>query len=475
VRPSVRVRFAPAPTGRLHLGGARTALVNALFARSRGGRFVLRIEDTDADRNVPGAAERIEEDLVWLGIVPDESPSRGGPRGPYRQSERAEHHRAAFETLRRAGHVYPCWCGPEARAASGCPAGCAGLPPGERARRLAAGPEPAWRFRLGEGRTVDDLLRGRVPFEDAPAPDPVVLRPDGRATFLFACAVDDAAMGITHVIRGEDHLPNAWKQEQIQRALGQSPPVWVHLPLVLGPDGTPLSKRHGAVAVAELRERGLPPEAVVLALAHLGWTPPHVPPGGDPWPALVRRFRLERLARTQAVYDAGRLEHLAGRWLRAMPAAELAERALRLAAVRERLALEGSAPDWLGEFLAVAVRARASLVAAAELVRELLAVAPAAPEDERQRAVLEAWLAAWPEGGLAGEEAFKRLAERVAAASGARGRELYHPLRRALTGKEAGPALAQIAPLFDRAAADPAGRLEVRSCRERLRAALAGG
>ncbi|RMG49174.1 MAG: glutamate--tRNA ligase [Acidobacteria bacterium] len=464
-----RVRFAPAPTGRLHLGGARTALVNALFARARGGTLVLRIEDTDPERNLPGADEAIEEDLLWLGIVPDEGPTEGGAFGPYRQSERGPVYGGAFEALRAAGRLYPCWCGPEARAESGCPGGCGGLAEGERERRLAREPAvPAWRFRLGEQREVADLLRGRVSFRGAPAPDPVVLRPGGRPTFLFACAVDDAEMKITHVIRGEDHLPNAWKQEQIQRALGREPPQWLHLPLVLGPDGAPLSKRHGSTAIGDLRDRGVPWEAVVMALAHLGWTPPRVEPGRDPWPELAARFRPERLSRSQPVYDEGRLLHLSGRWLRALPPEELARRSAELAGFRDRFG--GSVPPWWGELLAVCVLSRATLGEAAALAWEILEAEPRRADGGGE--ILDAWLRHWPESGLPGAEDFKRLSARVAEEAGAAGRALFHPLRLALTGREAGPALAVLAPLLDRAAQDPPRGRRVRSCRERIAAAL---
>ncbi|MBP7149444.1 MAG: glutamate--tRNA ligase [Acidobacteria bacterium] len=469
-----RVRFAPSPTGHLHLGGARTALVNVLFARREGGRFVLRIEDTDVERNVPGAERSLEDDLRWLGIVPDESPSAGGSYGPYRQSERSAQHREAFEVLRGSGRAYPCFCPAGERSEYRCPRGCANLPADEGARRIAAGEAHAYRFRLiDEEREIEDLLHGRVSFAGAPAPDPVLLRPDGHATFLFAGAVDDAGMAITHVIRGEDHLPNAWKQAQIARALGAPEPRWAHLPLILGPDRSPLSKRGGVTSIGRLREAGFPAEAVVVALAHLGMEAPGIEPGADPWPALVRGFDLVRVSTAPSVHDEGRLEHLSAAWLRALPARAIAE---RVAARDDVAALFGAAPPasgWWPDLLALCAASRTTLAEAVAGAATFLRW-PGAPGEPAATPVLRAWREVWPAGGLpaGGSPSLDELSREVTRRTGARRAELFHPLRVALTGAEQGPALSRLAPLLDAAARGAEVRTRVVPCAERIDRAL---
>lgn len=445
---AVRVRFAPSPTGTLHLGGARTALVNYLFARAHSGAFVLRIEDTDRSRNIAEAEAALEFDLSWLGIVPDESPQRPGAYGPYRQSERADAHTAAFERLLTAGKVYAAQDDDET----------SGI---------------AYRFRLDPGaRRIVDLLHGEVDFAGAPAPDPVVRRSDGSATFLFANAVDDAEQAITHVIRGDDHLPNAWKQAQIHRALGYEPPHWAHLPLILGADHKPLSKRHGPASVGSLRDLGYPAEAVVLALAHLGMTPPEIAPGAEIWGPLVAAFRLEALSTAAAIHDQGRLDHLSAAWLRALSALELAER-VRDRADRHTLIETTEDPDWWPPLLALMASSFTTLEQAISSADRMLQFGGAAVAEGR--AVLAAFRENWPVNGLADESAFKALTDEVGRLTQTKGKALFHPLRLALTGVEQGPALARLAPLIDRAARDGGMRdHRVRSCRERIDIALTG-
>ncbi len=465
-----RVRFAPSPTGELHLGGARTALINALFARAQGGAFVLRIEDTDLERNVPGAEERLQADLEWLGIVADESPSHGGPCAPYRQSERLAQHVAAFERLEESGRAYPCFCPPDAKATRGCPGGCFERPRPERSAPAAGA--PAWRFRLSDdSRVVDDLLRGEVSFVGAPAPDPVIVRADGRPTFLFASVIDDADQGITHVIRGEDHLPNAWKQVQMLEALGRAAPRYGHLPLILGIDRTPLSKRHGRTTVGDLREAGYVPEAVVLALAHLGMTAPVVTPGADPWPALVRDFSFDRLNKSPAVYDQARMDFLSAAWIRALPAMELARRGAGQEE-RARIFAEGPDPEWWPEWLALVAESRVTLGAALVAADELLRWPGGYPEGEAPP-VLDAWREMWPPDGLRDADHFAELSRAVSAQTGALRAALLHPLRVALTGSGQGPALKRLAPLIDRAARVGGARFEVSSCVARIARARA--
>jgi glutamyl-tRNA synthetase len=304
-----RGRFAPSPTGPLHLGNARTALLAWLAARAAGSSFVVRIEDLDAPRVRPGVEAAILGELAWLGLDWDEGPDRGGPLGPYRQAERRDRYRAALERLREAGHVYPCFCSrAEIAAASRAPHGpaddgprypgtCRALDAAEVAARASRRP-PAWRFRVPRGEvTFQDGIHGRCSFDvSLEAGDFVVARADGTAAYQLAAVVDDAAMRIEEVVRGDDLLPSTARQLLLYRALGLAPPRFAHLPLVVGEDGARLAKRHGAASVAELRVRGADPRAVVGLLASLSGL---AGAGARSTPReLVAGFSLERVPRT---------------------------------------------------------------------------------------------------------------------------------------------------------------------------------
>ena len=283
----VRVRFAPSPTGQLHIGGARTALYNWLFARGRGGAFVLRVEDTDRERSLPEHVEQILDSLRWLELDWDE--------GPLSQAERGERHREEIARLLAEGHAYE--------------------------------HEGAVRLRVPEGgaTTVEDVIRGPMTFEHEHVDDFVIARSDGSPLYNFAVAVDDRDMAISHVIRGADHISNTPRQIMVLRALGHEPPVYAHLPLLHGPDGKKLSKRHGAASVQDLRESGYLPEAVRNYLALLGW-------GADDSTTffstddLVERFGLERVSRSPAVFDEKKLRWMNGRYLRELSPEELTRR-----------------------------------------------------------------------------------------------------------------------------------------------------
>ena len=267
----IRVRFAPSPTGHLHVGNARTALFNWLLARHHQGTFILRVEDTDRERSTAASEAAIKDDLRWLGLGWDEGVDVGGDVGPYRQSERLALYEQHTERLLDGGHAYYCFCSPETLEAERQAALAAGQPPkysgrcrsialaDARARRQA-GERPAVRLRVPAGREVafDDLVRGRVAFHTEVIGDPVIVRGDGVAAYNYAVVIDDALMRITHVVRGEDHISNTPRQILVYEAFGWSPPAFAHLSLVLGPDHAPLSKRHGATSVAEFRDQGLP-------------------------------------------------------------------------------------------------------------------------------------------------------------------------------------------------------------------------
>jgi glutamyl-tRNA synthetase len=331
-----RVRFAPAPSGSLHVGGARTALFNWLFARRHGGTFVLRVEDTDADRVTDEAMHVLQRSLHWLGLDWDEGPGVGGPRGPYRQTERFDVYREAAARLVEGGHAYRCYCTPEeleerrrqAKAtdrAPGYDGRCRRLTDDERAKLEAEGRTWALRFAIPEGRSVDfdDLVKGPQHFEHEALRDFVIVRSDGSPTYLLASGVDDLRMGMTHVIRGEDLLPSTPRQMLMFEALGEPAPLYAHLPLILGPDRAKLSKRHGAVAVEWFREHGFLPDALVNYLALLGWSPGNneeILPRGE----LVERFDLSAVSRHPAIFDTEKLTWMNGEYLRALSDEEAA-------------------------------------------------------------------------------------------------------------------------------------------------------
>src|SRR5262245_60490885 len=316
---NMRVRFAPSPTGHLHVGNARTALFNWLLARGSNAPFVLRIEDTDLERSTGESEAAILRDLKWLGLDWDEGPDIGGVRGPYRQSERLHLYESYAREMLAAGQAYHCFCTPaqlEADRAADLAAGrpvrysgrCRPTATAAAEQRIAAGETPAIRFRVPENREVvfADAVRGQVRFHTEIIGDPIIMRAGGTPAYNFAVVIDDALMGITHVIRGEDHISNTPRQILLYEALGFTPPTFGHVAMVLGPDHSRLSKRHGATSVDEFRTKGFLPEALVNYLALLGWSP-----GDDqellPIDELARRFSLEGLVLSAGVFDFEKL------------------------------------------------------------------------------------------------------------------------------------------------------------------------
>jgi nondiscriminating glutamyl-tRNA synthetase len=459
---SPRFRFAPSPTGTLHVGGARTAILNWLLARRSGGAFVLRVEDTDVERNVAGAEEKLLEDLRWLGLDWDEGPGAGGAFGPYRQSERGESYRAAATRLLERDRAYFCSCPPSAEA------GAEHRPRCPCARRPSDG---AWRegeslrFRADNEKplVVRDAIRGEVTFPGASAEDFVLLRSNGRATYNFAAALDDAAMRITHVVRGADHLNNTPKQVAVYAALELPIPLFAHIPLILGPDRQKLSKRHGATSVAEHRRLGYLPEALVNYLSLLSWSSA----SGEEFLTLERLIAevdLGRVGASDAVYDPEKLRWLSHRHLQTLSERELLERVGPFLGDEAR-AMEREQLSWALEV----VRERISVLSEvdAELApfrgprtpeqleaREALRTEPATVSLLAAAAARVEELAAWraEEIGAAFREVGKEL--------GIRGRGLFRPLRLALTGEEQGPDLARIALVLGQKRAASLLRLE---------------
>ena len=475
----VRVRFAPSPTGWLHVGGARTAYFNWLFARRRGGAVVLRIEDTDVERSSAASEQGVLDDLAWLGLDFDEGPVPGGPHGPYRQSERLDLYRARARDLVERGAAYPCFCADadlEERRRAALDAGrpphydgrCRRLPRAGREARLAAGEPGSVRFAVPERDWVlADLVRGEVRFPAGMVGDFVLLRSNGLPTYNFACAVDDASMRISHVIRAEEHLPNTPRQLMLLEALGEARPAYAHVPLILNRDRSKMSKRDGetAVAVGDWRRAGYLPEALLSYLALLGFHP------GDEREILTRAelleaFTLERVGRSGSVFDPGKLRWVNAHVLHHASGAELARRGAEflpaaarsrpsadlerlLEAVRGNLATLADLTPELAPFL----DERAACEPAAA---EVLAAAPARALCGELAAAFES-LAEWSEEGV--KSAIRSVGQRL----GLKGRDLFQPARAALTGRTHGPELPLVASLLGR-----------ERCAARLRDAAAG-
>jgi glutamyl-tRNA synthetase len=339
-RAAVRVRFAPSPSGDLHVGNVRTALYNWAFARRTGGRFVLRIEDTDQARVTPEYINAAMATLRWLGLGWDEGPDVGGPYGPYRQSERMEIYTDWTRRFLDAGHAYYCYCTPEELAArreaartAGGPSGydghCTQLTDAQVAAYRAEGRRPVVRFRMPEGSTTfTDLIRGEVTFDHAFVPDFVLARADGSPLYTLGVAVDDVLMKLTHILRGEDLLSSTPRQLAVYRAMGVADselPAFGHLPYVLGQDGQKLSKRNGVVSIAWYRHEGFLPEALCNYLALLGWSP------GDnreefSLAEMAAEFDLARVNRNSAQFDAKKLEAINGDWIRRLEPTDFAAR-----------------------------------------------------------------------------------------------------------------------------------------------------
>lgn len=426
-----RVRFSPAPTGELHLGGARTALFNHLVARSGGGAFILRIEDTDAARSDLSREKGLLRDLAWLGLAWDEGPDVGGPSGPYRQSERAAHYAEALARLEASGRVYRCFCAPSVLEAGRAidddqrrppryRGGCRSIDIAESRGRAATGESFAWRFAVDSKRdwVVRDLIHGDVHFAGSDIGDFLVARSDSTPLYDLACAVDDAAMRITLVVRGDDHLPNTPRQLMILEALEETAPAYAHAPLVLGADGRPLSKSRGAESVASLRDQGYLPGAVVNHLALLGWSDP-VGREVLTLDEIAEAFALERVSSSAPEHDPARL-----RWLN--------KRHMSLLATAERIALVAAhAPALPGASPLVVAEALADEVEVAGDVRRLVegVAEPLVPDEEASAA-------------LAAPSAARALAVAHEALSGTAGVDLRDVLRAAgLPLREALPAV----------------------------------
>ena len=374
----VRVRFAPSPTGKLHVGGARTAIYNWAFARANHGTFILRIDDTDPERSTEENTQIILRAMRWLGLDWDEGPEVGGDFGPYKQTERAQMYRDAAQRLWDEGKAYPCFCTPEQLAADreaaqarkdpfqGYQRRCRDLDPEEARARIAAGEPYVLRIKVPEDRgdvVVRDAVHGDVTFAARELDDFVIQRTDGTPTYNFATVVDDAAMGITHVIRGDDHLSNTPRQVIVYEALGAPVPTFAHISMILGADGKKLSKRHGATNVEEYRDAGYLSDAFVNYLALLGWSL-----DGEttivPREVLAREFSLDHVSKNPATFDPKKLDWIQAEYIRSMSDADFADKIMLPELVEAGLVGEGAEFDeaWV-DALAAIVKPRTKMPA----------------------------------------------------------------------------------------------------------------
>jgi len=473
--PRIRVRFAPSPTGELHVGNARTALFNWIFARHCGGAFLVRIEDTDRARTTGAFEANLLDDLKWLGIDWDEGPGMDGPYGPYRQSERIDLYRDCLGRLIAEDRVYPCYCTEGELDAERADlvarrmmprymGRCRRLNEAQRRGLADEGRLPVWRFRVDAGAIAfDDLIRGSMAFQGDAIGDFIIVRSNGIPSYNFAVVVDDHFMEISHVIRGEDHLSNTAAQLLLYRALGFSPPVFAHHALLLGKDRAKLSKRHGAVSVREFRRRGILPEVLLNTLALLGssfGSGREVVSAGE----IVEGFALERTGRGGAVFDEEKLLWLNGVYIRRLELAALTDRLIPFILSagydersfgRDRLesivaAVRDSLPTLadIGGLLEIFSDERYRIdEEAALLLRE-----------DDAKAVLSELYGVLDRGGDPGEtaapgvpadaagisEPFAALMKRISERTGMRGKKLYLPIRAAVTGRLHGTELDRI-------------------------------
>ncbi len=461
---TIRVRFAPSPTGLLHVGNARTAIFNYLYAQKMGGKFILRLEDTDFERSSAESENSIFDDMRWLGISWDEGPDVGGTYGPYRQSERLDIYRDYARKLLDSRSAYHCYCTSEEleeqrrellaqKKPPRYMGKCRDLSQHEKNVLEAHGKKPTIRFRVKEDETVlvADKIRGEVKFDTNLIGDFVLVRSDGVAAYNFAVVIDDALMEISHVIRGEDHLSNTPRQLLLEQALGFSPPQFAHLPMIHGSDHTRLSKRHGATSVSAFRHDGYLPEALVNYLALLGWSP-----GDDreilSMEEMISNFSLDQVAKSAAVFDRAKLTWMNGNYIRQKNTEEIVEGCLPY--LREA--------GYLSENLAVKDGKRISMIIATVQdsletlsdVKEQAGIffqkaaldseARQVMEDDSAKVVIDVFSEKLEGIENTDRETFMAILNQVKEETGIKGKKLFMPVRVALTGQIHGPDLAAI-------------------------------
>lgn len=461
----VRVRFAPSPTGPLHIGGARSALFNYLLAAHEGGDFILRVEDTDLERSTPESEENIKDSLRWLGIAWNEGVDIGGPFAPYRQTERLPLYADAAQKLIDAGYAYTCYCSEEeladkraAQVAAGqtphYDGACKHLTEAQKKQKEASGFKAVVRFAVPQNQPllIEDMVRGQVTFNsDEIGGDFVIIKSDGLPTYNFAVVVDDYQMQITHVVRGEEHLSNTPRQLLLYDAFAYPRPLFAHVSLILGPDGSKMSKRHGSVSVVNYQAEGYLPQALVNFLALLGWSPQ----GEEEllsMEQLKQQFSLNRVSKSPAVFDSVKLRWLNAQYLRALPVGRIAEgiapylpsgfdeaRTLLLA---ETLANHLETFGDVREYLPL-IEGAAAVPPANEDAEVVLSQEHTLPLLECFHGLVEAI----PADAFTAE-AIKAAIKQAGKESGAKGSALFMVLRVAITGSMHGPDLDKLAALI---------------------------
>ncbi|PSL41301.1 glutamyl-tRNA synthetase /glutamate--tRNA(Gln) ligase [Salsuginibacillus halophilus] len=469
----VRVRFAPSPTGHLHIGGARSALFNYLFARAQGGKFIVRIEDTDQARNIQEATDKLLDSLKWLGLEWDESTDIGGPHGPYRSMERVDIYTSYINQLIEAGWAYYCYMTAEeleaereAQLARGEMPKYSGrdrnLTKEDREAYEAKGLKPVVRFKVPTGETVviDDVVRGHVSFDTDGIGDFVICRSDGVPTYNFAVVIDDHLMEISHVVRGEEHLSNAPRQALIYKAFGWEPPRFAHASLILNPDGQKMSKRDETIMqfVEQYRDYGYLPEALVNFLALLGWSP-----GGEEelftMDELIEQFSLERVSKAPAIFDTNKLAWMNNQYVKDADLDRLTELALPhlqqaglvsdslneddYAWVKELVSLYQEQMHYAGEIVELSGLFFKDELAYDEEAKEVLGwdnVGPVLRHFREELLALEAFT----------PEAVKQATKATQKATGQKGKQLFMPIRVAVSGQTHGPELPRAIHLLGR-------------------------
>ena len=482
-----RVRFAPSPTGLLHVGNARTGLFAWFFARQNNGAYILRIEDTDQERSRRESEESIYQDLRWLGIDWDEGPDVGGSHGPYRQSERFDIYKDYALRLIQSGHAFWCFCSEEqldlqaeqAKAENlnwKYPGTCRELPNDVVQARLNAKEPAVVRLKVRDGAIrFHDIVHGAMEFSSDVISDPILLRSDGWPTYNYAVVIDDALMDITHVIRGDDHLSNTPKQVLIYEALGRPLPEFAHLSTILGPDHARLSKRHGATAIAHFREAGYLPEALMNYIALLGWSPTSDGSEVIPPMDLVKQFRLDRVNKSPAVFDVNKLSFINRHYLKSNPdvprlvVQELEKAGWMPASDRDRwvstvMDTVLASVDIVSQMPAALENVLAFPLDNASDIRDTLDDPGAIDLIRRFADQLE------PKDQLTFED-YRVMVGSLKEATKRKGKQLFHPLRAALTAKSSGPELDKLIPLIEVAAR--LGIHGVLSCKDRVKAFLA--
>jgi nondiscriminating glutamyl-tRNA synthetase len=473
---AIRVRFAPSPTGFVHVGNARTALFNWLFARHHRGALILRIEDTDVQRSEERYELQLIEDLKWFGLDWDEGPDCGGNWGPYRQSERKELYSKLAAQLIAQDHAYYCFCTPEELEADrqeALKAGrqpkysgrCRKRPRDESARKVAEGAPAAIRLKIVP--TVFnwvDVVHGATSFSSEVIGDPIIVRSDSNPAYNFAVVVDDHEMQISHVIRGDDHISNTPRQIAVYRAFGWEPPQFAHLSTILGPDRTRLSKRHGATSLESFRQMGILPEALRNYLALLGWSPADGKTEILSDQELIAQFSLEHITKSPAVFDNQKLNWLNRHYLKGSSPARLAELAIPFLAGAGYL--DGAVPDtvrpWVERVVDSVLKNLDRLDQLTATVRVIFEFNPrglltndttrAEAQQPDTRAVVTALLQQLETQAEITSETFRAAAKAVQKETGKKGKELFHPIRLALTGETSGPELDKLIPIFQEGA-----------------------